>query len=86
MLSGSNTFTEGLNVLGGTLSVPSVNNAGSLGPLGLGTAPVVLGGNGSSATLLYTGAGATSNRAFTLGSGTVATQRRRVPDRQQPRP
>ena len=31
MLSGNNTFTEALNVLGGTLSVPGLNAAGSAG-------------------------------------------------------
>ncbi len=72
LLSGSNSFTQGLNVLSGTLSVPSLNNAGTLGSLGQGTAPVVLGGNGSSAALLYTGSETTTNRAFTLGAGTVA--------------
>lgn len=72
VLSGNNTFTEALNILSGTLSVPSVNNAGSSGPLGLATAPLDLGGGGTTAMLLYTGAGTTSNRAFTLGAGTAA--------------
>jgi fibronectin-binding autotransporter adhesin len=71
LLSGNNSFTEALNVLSGTLSVPSVNNAGSVGPLGQGTAPIVLGGNNAAATLLYTGTGTTSTRAFTLAAGTA---------------
>ena len=69
MLSGSNTFTGGLTVLSGTLSVPSVNAAGSAGPLGKGTVPVVLGGDSTPATLLYTGSGTTSNQAFTMAAG-----------------
>ena len=71
-LSGNNSFTGALTVLSGTLSVPSLNSAGSAGPLGAGTAPVSLGSSGLAATLLYTGAGATTNRAFTLvGNGGV---------------
>ena len=68
VLSGSNTFTEALNVLSGTSSVPSLNNAGTAGPLGAGTLPVVLGSNGSMATLLCASGGST-NRAFTLAAG-----------------
>jgi autotransporter-associated beta strand protein len=69
VLSGSNTFTGGLTVLSGTLSVPSVSSTGTAGPLGGGTVPVVLGGDTTPATLLYTGSGTTSNQAFTMGAG-----------------
>jgi autotransporter-associated beta strand protein len=70
VLSGTgNSFTGGLTVLSGTLSVPGVNNAGSPGPLGAGTTPVVLGSDSTAATLLYTGSGTSSNQAFTLAAG-----------------
>jgi autotransporter-associated beta strand protein len=69
VLSGSNTFSGGLSVQGGTLSVASLNAAGSAGPLGAGTAPVVLGSSGNAATFLYTGGSTTNNRAFTMAAG-----------------
>jgi autotransporter-associated beta strand protein len=69
VLSGNNSFSEALNVLSGTLSVGSVNNADTSGPLGMGTAPVGLGSSGSTGTFLYTGtASATTNRAFNLSA------------------
>lgn len=68
VLSGSNTFMGALNILSGTLSVPSLNNAGTAGPLGEGAAPVVLGSNGATATFLSPGGGST-NQAFTLAAG-----------------
>ena len=69
LLSDSNTFTGGLAVLSGTLSVPSVNNTGVAGPLGTGAVPILLGGDTTAATLVYTGSGATTNQAFTMGAG-----------------
>jgi probable HAF family extracellular repeat protein/autotransporter-associated beta strand protein len=74
-LAGANTFAGPLSVLAGTLSIPSVNNAGAAGPLGAGTSPVVLGSNGSNAALQYTGADAapSTNRPFTLAAASTAT-------------
>ena len=69
LLSGNNTFTGGLTVLSGTVSVPNVSMSGSAGPLGASAMPVVLGGDSNAATLLYTGGGTTSNQAFTMGAG-----------------
>ena len=47
------------------------------GPLGQGTAPVVSGEQRlRRPRLLYTGTGATTNRAFTLGAGTCGRRRR----------
>ena len=68
-LAGSNSFSAALNLLSGTLSVAGVNAAGSLGPLGVGPAPVSLGSNSSPATFLFTGTGGTTNRGFTLAAG-----------------
>ena len=61
-------FTGAVKVLQGTLSLPSINNANSTGPLGAGSLPVVLGSDGQTATLLYTGVSATSSRNFTLAA------------------
>jgi len=66
ILAGTNSFTESLSALSGTLRVASVNNSGSSGPLGAGTAPISLGSSGNTATFLYTGSSATTNRAFTM--------------------
>ena len=80
VLSASNSFTGGLTVLAGTLSVGTVGNTNTAGTtggnLGAGTLPVVLGddGSGTAATLLYTGGSAASNHPFTMagGGGTFA--------------
>ena len=72
LLTGVNTFTGGLSVLAGTLTVPNVNAALTSGPLGAGAEPVTLGSGGATATLVYTGTGSTSNRNFTMGAGTLA--------------
>ena len=63
-LSGANTFTGALTVSAGTLAVPVVNNASSVGPLGNSATAVTLSGG----TLEYTGASATSTKAFTLAT------------------
>jgi fibronectin-binding autotransporter adhesin len=73
LLTGSNTFTGALNVAAGTLTVASVNQALASGPLGAGAEPVTLGSGSAMATFVYTGTGTISNRAFTLGAGTLAT-------------
>ena len=56
-------------MLSGTLSVPNLSLAGSAGPLGKSTLPVVLGGSGTTGTLLYTGNGTNSNQTFTMTAG-----------------
>jgi autotransporter-associated beta strand protein len=66
--SSTSGFTGAVSVLQGTLSVPSMSNAGSSGPLGAGTVPVVLGSSGETATLLYTGGSTTSSRGFSLAA------------------
>ena len=68
VLSGSNSYTGVTNLLGGTLGVRSLNNAGAAGTLGNTTsagANLLLNGG----TLKYLGAGDTTNRSFTFGFG-----------------
>ncbi|MFT7489162.1 MAG: fibronectin-binding autotransporter adhesin [Candidatus Promineifilaceae bacterium] len=66
-LTGNNLFEGALTVADGVLSVSSVNNAGTSGPLGNSSLPVTLG-----ATLAYTGNSATSTKPFVLFTvGTV---------------
>jgi autotransporter-associated beta strand protein len=74
-LAGLNTFSGALTVQNGTLSVPTINEAGADGPLGSSAAAVVLGGSGTTGTLRYTGTGATpsSTRTFTLATGGTGT-------------
>ncbi len=71
-LWGFNSFSGPLTVPAGTLNISSMNNAGSAGPLGSGTSAVTLGTSGGTATLDYSGAGDTSNRALALASSSTA--------------
>ncbi len=72
-LTGSNSFTGGLTVAAGTLSIPTINNVSTAGPLGSNT-NVTLGIAQSVGTLEYTGASATSTMPFTMGSSGGAIQ------------
>jgi len=67
-LSGTNTHTGSTTISAGTLSVATIGNGGVSGNLGAAATAasnLIIG----SATLAYTGATASSNRAFTLGAG-----------------
>ena len=69
-LTGNNTFTGNLIVEDGVINVASVNIAGSAGPLGQTTNPIILGKTGGqTGTIEYTGATASSARPFTLATG-----------------
>ena len=71
-LSGTNTYTGVTTLNAGTLSVATIGNGGVAGNLGQATnaaANLVLGGG----TLLYTGATASTDRAFTLTNATTST-------------
>ncbi len=67
--SGANTFSGVLSVNNGNLSIGTINNASVNGVLGNSTNAVVLGSNGYTGTLQYTGATASSTKKFTMASG-----------------
>jgi fibronectin-binding autotransporter adhesin len=69
LANAANNFSGPVTVLNGTLSVLSMSNSGSAGPLGLGTSAVILGASGGPATFDYGGAGDTSNRPFSIAGG-----------------
>ena len=71
-LSGANTFTGITTISAGTLSVGTIGNGGVAGNLGAATnaaTNLVLAGG----TLQYTGATASSDRAFSITSATTGT-------------
>ena len=74
-LTGTNTFTGQMIVQNGTLSVDTINDAGTASPMGTSgtnTVRTVIGANGQTGTLQYTGASAISNRIWHfLGTGAV---------------
>jgi len=72
VLSNTNTYTGVTTVNGGSLSVATIGNGGVAGNLGQATnaaANLVISGG----TLLYTGATDSSDRNFTLATGTTST-------------
>ena len=69
-LSGSNTFSGALTVQQGTLSIAAINDASANGTLGNSATAVTLGNTGGvTGTLSYTGASASSSKAFALATG-----------------
>jgi RHS repeat-associated protein/uncharacterized delta-60 repeat protein len=71
-LSGANTYTGVTTISAGTLSVSSLANGGAASNIGQSSnaaANLVLGGG----TLQYTGSTVSTNRNFTLTSGTTST-------------
>jgi fibronectin-binding autotransporter adhesin len=71
-LTAPNTYTGATTIRGGTLSVGTIGNGGVAGNLGSATSAssnLVFDGG----TLQYTGANATSDRAFTIKAGKTAT-------------
>jgi autotransporter-associated beta strand protein len=77
ILSGANTYSGATSILDGILSVSSINrvsggtSSSSMGaPTTLANGTVVLGNASSTGTLLYTGAGETTDRVFNLAGTT----------------
>jgi autotransporter-associated beta strand protein len=68
LLSGVNTYTGSTTIETGTLSCSAINAAGANGNLGAGTDIILNGG-----TLSYSGLTASTDRNFTLNSGTTST-------------
>jgi fibronectin-binding autotransporter adhesin len=69
IVTGANTFTGGVQVLAGSLTVPAINNTGIAGPVGTGST-ISIGIAGSGGVLNYTGTGETTDRVINL-SGTT---------------
>ncbi|MDE2215490.1 MAG: autotransporter-associated beta strand repeat-containing protein, partial [Candidatus Omnitrophica bacterium] len=67
VLSGNNSFSGGLTIAGGTLSIPTINNKNGNGPLGHNSS-VTLDG-----TLEYTGSTASSSMPFVITAGDTGT-------------
>lgn len=69
-----NTFTGQVSANEGMISVTSVNNNSTNGPLGNSNFPIVLGSNGKTGTLQYTtAANATTTKGIILPSGAIGT-------------
>jgi fibronectin-binding autotransporter adhesin len=71
-LTGANTFSGTLTVSNGTLSIATINNASSNGTLGNSASAVLLGSSGTTGTLEYTGATASTTRPFSAAAGGTA--------------
>ena len=68
VLTGNSTYSGGTTLGSGTNVVSSIGNAGASGNLGTGN--ISLGNGSTTATLLYTGAGETTNKVFNLNGTT----------------
>ena len=77
VLTGTSTYTGITSINTGTLSVGTIGNGGEAGNMGAATnaaTNLVFGYKyGTGGTLLYTGASAVSDRAFTIFAGKTAT-------------
>ena len=70
----TSTFTGGIYLTEGTLSIASIANYGSASAVGYGTAGtsnIIFGYAADTGTLLYTGAGNTSNRTIQIGQNSA---------------
>ena len=65
----TNSFTGGVAVKNGTLSVAFLAAAGTAQPLGAGTGDIVLGDAATTGTLQYTGSNGVTNRGITVAAG-----------------
>src|SRR5439155_17427750 len=71
VLGGANSFSGPVTISQGILSIATIANGGANSTLGASAAStaVMLGGNGTTGTLQFTGASGSSNRTFTLATG-----------------
>jgi autotransporter-associated beta strand protein/T5SS/PEP-CTERM-associated repeat protein len=72
-IASANTFTGGVQIEGGRLTVPTLGDGGAAGPLGATTADpanIVLAGG----TLAFSGSTATSDRGFTVAAAGSAIE------------
>jgi fibronectin-binding autotransporter adhesin len=67
VLTGNSNFSGGLFINQGTISANSVGNSGVSGNLGAGTR-IALGRENNAGTLIFTGAGSTTNRDTRIGT------------------
>jgi len=72
-LSGENVFTGQLQVNVGNVQTDRIENVSDPSPLGAGNLPIRLGNGATAGTLIYTGAGETSNRYIQVGGGVAST-------------
>ncbi|MEA2707881.1 MAG: hypothetical protein QOF78_482 [Phycisphaerales bacterium] len=74
-LLGANTFTGDFTIRSGTVSVSTIANAGTAQGMGMALTAVGIGDASTAATLSYSGASTTTDRAFVLGAAgaTIAT-------------
>lgn len=72
-LSAVNTFSGAVTLVSGTLSFSTIADAGTASALGMGSSIVTGSSAGSTGTLLYTGAGDSTNRQIQIGTGTATS-------------
>ena len=70
LLSGLNTFTGALSVVRSSLSINTIADSGTASAIGAGST-INLGNGVQGGTLIYTGASASTNRAFVLSSAST---------------
>ncbi len=66
VLTNTNTYTGLTRIFGGNLSVATIGNAGNPGPIGTNST-IALGNLATGGTLIYTGAGESTDRVIDLG-------------------
>jgi autotransporter-associated beta strand protein len=72
VVTGNNTFTGDVFINSNVLSVPSIGNSGTAGPLGQGSTINIANSTTTTGTLRYTGTGETNNRVLNLRGTTAA--------------
>jgi autotransporter-associated beta strand protein len=68
-LSGVNTWVSGFTIQEGVVSIATITNAFTSGPLGSNNNAINMGGTSTAGTLSYTGSAASSTIKFTMNAG-----------------